>query len=122
MQETERFEDSSSGSVAGSDMRIENPAEETPVNGSSKAPSGRSRCGRKRFGFYAGEQAVIQRMMELRAEGKGFDKIAEQLNSEAIPSRSGKVWHGRVINRILKAEGPSEAERPASMTGSAGGA
>ena len=68
------------------------------------ASSARSRCGRKRFGFYPGEPATIQRLLELRAQGMGFDRIAELMNRQSVPTRSGKPWHGRVVNRILKAE------------------
>jgi hypothetical protein len=63
----------------------------------------RSRCGRKPFGFYEGEAAVIRKMLELRALGLGFDRLAEQLNEESVRTRSGKAWHGRVVNRIIKA-------------------
>jgi hypothetical protein len=31
----------------------------------------------------------------------GFDRIAAQLNTEGIPSRTGRSWHGFVVNRIL---------------------
>jgi len=41
-------------------------------------------------------------MKALRAEGLGFDRIADKLNEEGIPTRTtGKLWHGVVINRIL---------------------
>lgn len=64
----------------------------------------RSRCGRKKYGFYPGERQVIGRMLALRAHGLGFDRIAETLSAEMAPTRSGKAWHGRVVNRILTAE------------------
>jgi DNA invertase Pin-like site-specific DNA recombinase len=61
------------------------------------------RCeGRKPFGFYEGEAAALKRMKELRAEGTGFDRIAAKLNEEGLPTRTGKPWHGIVVNRILK--------------------
>ncbi|MGO9242867.1 MAG: recombinase family protein [Bryobacteraceae bacterium] len=60
------------------------------------------RCeGRKPFGHFEGETAVVGRMKALRAEGLGFDKIAAKLNEEGLPTRTGKPWHGVVINRIL---------------------
>ena len=62
------------------------------------------RCeGRKPFGHRGGEQAAIDRMKALRAEGMGFDRIAAKLNAEGIATRTGQPWHGVVINRILKA-------------------
>jgi hypothetical protein len=57
--------------------------------------------GRKQFGHYPGELGIIARLQSLRAAGLGFDRIATRLNEEEIPSRSGKSWHGVVINRIL---------------------
>jgi DNA invertase Pin-like site-specific DNA recombinase len=60
------------------------------------------RCeGRKPYGFYEGEGAALDRVKALRAEGLGFDRIAAQLNEEHIPTRTGRPWHGVVINRIL---------------------
>ncbi|HUQ94755.1 MAG TPA: recombinase family protein [Bryobacteraceae bacterium] len=60
------------------------------------------RCeGRKPFGHYTGEKLVLDRMKALRAEGLGFDRIAARLNEEGLPTRTGKPWHGVVINRIL---------------------
>jgi DNA invertase Pin-like site-specific DNA recombinase len=60
------------------------------------------RCeGRKPFGQHDGEKAAVERMRMLRAEGLAFDKIAERLDSEGMPTRTGKRWHGVVVNRIL---------------------
>jgi len=60
------------------------------------------RCeGRKPFGHYEGEEAILGRLKALRAEGLGFDRIAAKLNAEGVPTRTGKPWHGVVINRIL---------------------
>jgi DNA invertase Pin-like site-specific DNA recombinase len=64
------------------------------------------RCeGRKPYGFYPGEQAVIERMEVLRAAGMGFDKIAAQLNAETLPTRTRGRWHGIMVNRILTGKG-----------------
>ena len=38
--------------------------------------------GRKPYGFYEGEQAVIERMRALQAAGLGYDRIAAQLNED----------------------------------------
>jgi DNA invertase Pin-like site-specific DNA recombinase len=64
--------------------------------------SAEGRCeGRKPFGRDEAEQGAIERMKALRAEGLAFDRIAEQLNAKGVPTRTGKRWHGVVINRIL---------------------
>ena len=60
------------------------------------------RCeGRKPYGFYEGEAEALERIKALRAEGLGFDRIAAKLNEERVPTRTGRPWHGVVINRIL---------------------
>jgi DNA invertase Pin-like site-specific DNA recombinase len=50
---------------------------------------------------YEGEQAAIDRMKTLRASGMGFDRIEAALNAEGFQTRTGKRWHGLVVNRIL---------------------
>jgi len=60
------------------------------------------RCeGRKPYGYFEGEAEVIKRMKALRSTRMGFDRIAAQLSAEGISTRSGKPWHGVVVNRIL---------------------
>jgi DNA invertase Pin-like site-specific DNA recombinase len=67
-----------------------------------RARAKEGRCeGRKPYGFYDGESATIERMKALRATGMGFDRIAAQLNAEGLNTRTGKRWHGLVVNRIL---------------------
>ena len=62
------------------------------------------RCeGRKPYGFYPGEAAVIERMKDLRAEGLGFDRIAARLNAEGVKPRMGARWWGCTVNNILSA-------------------
>jgi hypothetical protein len=62
------------------------------------------RCeGRKPFGFYPGEQLVLERLNALKTEGLGFDRIAARANTEGLPTRTGKPWHGFAVNRILTA-------------------
>jgi hypothetical protein len=62
------------------------------------------RCeGRKPYGANGGEQAIIARMMQLRASGMAFDRIAATLNNDGVPTRTpGKRWHGFAVNQILK--------------------
>lgn len=57
--------------------------------------------GRKPFGHFEGEPEAILKMKSLREKGLGFDRIAAELNREGIPTRSRKMWHGVVVNRIL---------------------
>lgn len=61
--------------------------------------------GRKRFGHYRGEAEIIAKMEALRAAGLGFDRIADRLNVDEVPTRSGKPWSGLVVNRILTRSG-----------------
>ena len=57
--------------------------------------------GRKAFGARPGEEVAIARMKSLRAEGLGFDAIARRLNDEGVATRTGKPWHGFVVNTLL---------------------
>lgn len=60
------------------------------------------RCdGRKPFGWWEMESAALEKMRELRATGMGFDAIAADLNAAGVPTRTGRPWHGVVVNRIL---------------------
>jgi len=68
------------------------------------------RCeGRKPDGFYDGEAEVIERLKALRANGMGFDRIAAQLNAEGLNTRTGKRWHGLVVNRILTSKNQTKS-------------
>lgn len=68
-----------------------------------KARTGTSCEGRKKYGYLAGENEVIERMKALRDSGLGYDRIADALNEDGVKPRSGSRWHGQVINRILRA-------------------
>jgi DNA invertase Pin-like site-specific DNA recombinase len=68
-----------------------------------KAKEGRCE-GRKPYGFYEGEAAVIDRMKALREQGLGYDRIAAKMNTEGLATRSRGRWHGVMVNRILSAE------------------
>ncbi len=65
------------------------------------------RCeGRKPYGDRPGEQEVLDRINSLRKSRKGqrrtsFRKIAETLNAEGIPARSGKPWNGTTIRNMV---------------------
>jgi hypothetical protein len=66
----------------------------------ARARSGRCE-GRKPFGYFEGEADALARIGVLRGEGLGFDRIAARLNEEKVSTRTGKLWHGVVVNRIL---------------------
>jgi len=53
------------------------------------------------FGYFPGEAAALERIQALGKEGLGFDRIAARLNEEGVPSRTGRPWHGFVVNRML---------------------
>lgn len=67
----------------------------------------KGRCeGRKPFGTRAGEQATIERMIDLRRKPKGekrrgYHSIAKTLNIEGLLSRSGKPWTATTVERII---------------------
>ena len=65
-----------------------------------KAQTGRCE-GRKPYGFYEGESAVIERMQQLRSEGLSYDSIAAQLNADKVPPRKGQRWSCWTVNQIL---------------------
>jgi len=50
------------------------------------------------------EQAVIQRMNELRVSGKSLRSIAATLEDEGHCSKSGKGWHSTQVQRVLARE------------------
>jgi len=63
------------------------------------------RCeGRKPFGDRAGEQATIERAKVLQAQGMPYSRIAETLNTEKLPTRSGGQWFPATVSRILQAQ------------------
>jgi DNA invertase Pin-like site-specific DNA recombinase len=65
------------------------------------------RCeGRKPYGFYPGEDKVIERIKELyrKPYGEkrlGFGTIARKLNEEGIKTRSGVPWSDTQVKSIL---------------------
>jgi len=66
------------------------------------------RCeGRKPYGFYEGEEALIKRIKQLHRKPRGEKRlgpyqIATILNKEGWPTRNAKEWHGSHITSILK--------------------
>jgi len=62
------------------------------------------RCeGRKPFGHYEGEQAILDRIRELQAQGLNYERCAKELNAQGVTTRSGGKWYPATIRRILLA-------------------
>ena len=60
------------------------------------------RCeGRRPFGFRLGEAETLAQMRIWRAEGDTYAQIADKLNADEIPSRTGKPWHTPTVHKIL---------------------
>lgn len=72
---------------------------------SVKASEGKCE-GRKAYGEKEGEPEVVALMRSLRRKRRGrrmsFAKIAEELNSREIPTRTGAIWHPTTVQNILK--------------------
>ena len=65
------------------------------------------RCeGRKPFGAHPGEEVALERIRQLWRKDRGLPRRSLQaictiLNSEGVPSRSGKPWSRQVVRKIL---------------------
>lgn len=72
------------------------------------------RCeGVKPFGTFPGEPETIERMRQLRRKVPGrqrasFAKIAEVLQAEGYPTRSGKPWAASSVRDILAKHSPTK--------------
>jgi hypothetical protein len=62
------------------------------------------------FGMLPGEAETLQKIVSLR-EVMIADKIANELNKSGILSRSGVLWRGSTIRKILVRERRSHGER-----------
>ncbi len=63
------------------------------------------RCeGRKPYGETPDERQIVERMKAWRTERKSFKEIAEALNADGVPPRSGveSKWHPTQVQRVLK--------------------
>jgi DNA invertase Pin-like site-specific DNA recombinase len=57
--------------------------------------------GRKQYGSRDGEAAVINRIRTLRSAGTALDTLADTLNAEGVPTRTGGRWYGSTVRNIL---------------------
>jgi site-specific DNA recombinase len=65
------------------------------------------RCeGRKPYGEWKGEAKILQRIRELAKRPKyTANRIATELNADGTKTRSGGLWYGSNVLRILRREG-----------------
>ena len=61
----------------------------------------KGRGGVPAFGGMPGEEVVVERIRQLRAEGLSLQKIAEALDAEKLPTRSGAKWSKMAIKNVL---------------------
>lgn len=62
------------------------------------------RCeGRKPYGTFEGEQAIVTRIQSLHSAGSNYEAIAKALNTKHVKTRSGGKWYPATIRRILLA-------------------
>ncbi len=57
--------------------------------------------GRKAYGFNPGESETLARILALREQGCGYGEIAQRLDQEGRPTRSGKPWDRGSVRAIL---------------------
>ena len=57
--------------------------------------------GRKPYGNKHGESRIIEKMKELRREGKTFQEVADGLTEAGLLSRYGKEWRAATVHKIL---------------------
>ena len=50
------------------------------------------------------EQAILTRIKALRDDGYSYGRIAIELNADAIPSKTGGIWHAYAAQKILSAQ------------------
>ena len=65
--------------------------------------SAEGRCeGRKPYGMKVGEDRGLERIKALKVQGTSLRAIAETLNAEGIPTRSGKPWSFGTVARLVR--------------------
>jgi DNA invertase Pin-like site-specific DNA recombinase len=74
--------------------------------------TGRRPEGRKPYGIRPGEAAVVARIRELHRKPHGekrrsLQEIADILNGEGVPTRTGKLWSKGTLHQILRRKSPA---------------
>lgn len=72
-----------------------------------KAKHGRCE-GQKPFGHYEVEAETLRHIHDLRSQGLHFHIIADRLNAERLPTRSGRPWSGQVIAKMMRRKSAHE--------------
>jgi DNA invertase Pin-like site-specific DNA recombinase len=74
-----------------------------------KARTGRCE-GSKPFGHSEGHRPTIDRILSLRASGRGMDTIAQTLNAEGHLSKTGGKWYAPAVRNVLLREQTKEMQ------------
>jgi DNA invertase Pin-like site-specific DNA recombinase len=67
-----------------------------------KIPFGQDRDG-DRLVLNQAEQKVIGKIKQLRSKGLSMKKIADKLNKDGIPTKTGSIWHQQTVKNVLEA-------------------
>lgn len=68
-----------------------------------RAREAKGRCeGPKPYGMKVGEEATVEEMRRLHAEGHTYAEITRQIEAAGHPTRGGGKWHVRVVQRVLE--------------------
>jgi hypothetical protein len=81
----------------------------TKLKKAREAKKAKAGCceGRKPYGFYEGEEALVKRIKQLHRKPRGGKRlgpyqIARILNREGWPTRNADQWYGSHVSAILK--------------------
>lgn len=81
-----------------------------PLNGNAKSINKRGGHTSYGYAYLDGqllvdpkEQIVVRKILKLHQSGMSGNAIANELNHQKIPSRTGKAWRPCVVIRIIKA-------------------
>lgn len=84
----------------------------TAAGRAQKAAAGGYAGGRPPYGMRAvdgelrpdpAEQAVVERVRAMRAEGRSLREIAAVLDAEGVRTKDGRTWHPYAVARLLRA-------------------
>lgn len=82
--------------ATGTARRARQSAESAPTDSRPTAAPTTPETGGKTVDISAAER----RILELRAEGMSFQRIADQFNAEEVPTARGGKWYGASVGKI----------------------